>query len=516
MSNPVFKPYNPHQLSLLPPSLEELIPANHSVRLVQQIVDGLNIDKIVDRYKGGGASSYHPRLLLKVLIYGYLSNIYSSRKLEEATRSNIHFMWLCGMQRPDHHTINRFRSEKLKGLLKEIFLEVVLLLAEEGLVSLNKVYVDGTKLEANANKYSFVWGKSIAYHKKRVVEQLQELWAYAEGVAAQEMQQNKPTVFEPINRQKVEQTISRINEALRDKQVDEQIKRKISYGQKHWPAKLDKYAAQEALLAGRNSYSKTDTDATFMRMKDDVMRNRLLKPGYNLQLSTEDQFIVNYGLYASATDTGTLIDHLEEFKALYGKAPEVVVADAGYGSEQNYAYLAQQQSMAFVKYPHFHAEQKHRGKANPRRPFHLDYLYYNAQEDYYVCPMGQRMDKQYQSTRTTQAGYIQHYTVYQAKNCQDCPLRGLCHDSQSHRKIYVNHHLRQLKAKARKLLTSDQGVEHRKQRCADVEAVFGQLKHNKGFRRFRLRGTHKVSIETGLLAIAHNLAKWAKIKAKLA
>jgi transposase len=146
-------------LSLLQPSLDELIAENHVVRVVRDVIDRINIDSILRKYKGGGASSFHPKMMMKIIVYGYLSNIYSSRKIEQAEASNIYFMWLAGMQRPDHNTINRFRSDKLKGVLKEVFAQVVTLMAEQGLMDIKTNYVDGTKLEANANKYTFVWGK---------------------------------------------------------------------------------------------------------------------------------------------------------------------------------------------------------------------------------------------------------------------------------------------------------------------------------------------------------------------
>jgi transposase len=152
-------------MMLLPPSLEEMIPENHPVRVVNQVIDTIDIDPLLAKYQGGGCSSYHPRLMLKVLIYGYLTNTYSSRKIEEALRQNIHFMWLSGMQYPDHNTINRFRSDRLKDVLKEVFTQVVHLLIESGHVNLKEVYLDGTKIEANANRYTFVWGRSI---KERV------------------------------------------------------------------------------------------------------------------------------------------------------------------------------------------------------------------------------------------------------------------------------------------------------------------------------------------------------------
>jgi transposase len=165
---PVFKQYNQKQLMLLPPSLDELIDADHPVRIVDQVIDNVDDRALIRQYKGGGTSSYHPRMLLKVMVYSYLCNIYSSRRMEAALKENIHFMWLSGMNRPDHNTLNRFRSEKLKDVLKEIFAQVVMMLVDSGHVSLKDVYLDGTKIEANANKYTFVWGKSIKTNRARI------------------------------------------------------------------------------------------------------------------------------------------------------------------------------------------------------------------------------------------------------------------------------------------------------------------------------------------------------------
>ena len=157
----VFKTYNQDQLSLLPPSYDDLVPKNHPVRIVNIIVDRLDISALEKGYKGGGTSSYHPRMLLKVIIYAYLRNLYSSRKIEQALQENVHFMWLSGQSKPDHNTINDFRGKRLKGELKKIFNQVVLLLASEGIINIKDIYVDGTKIEANANRYTFVCGKNI-------------------------------------------------------------------------------------------------------------------------------------------------------------------------------------------------------------------------------------------------------------------------------------------------------------------------------------------------------------------
>lgn len=513
-SSPVFKPYNPDQMSLLPPSLEELIPSNHVVRVVRQIMDQIDLDPILKKYKGGGRSSFHPKLMLSLLIYGYLNNIYSSRKLEQAAQSNIYFMWLCGMQSPDHNTINRFRSDKLKGVLKQIFGQVVLLMAEADLVNIKQVYVDGTKLEANANKYTFVWGKSISRNKARIKKQLEDLWSYAESVAKEELMDNAPTTFEQIDAQKVSQTIDRINEALKDKPIDKKVRQKLNYAKRTWPKNLDKYEEQERIMKDRNSYSKTDPDATFMRMKDDHMRNGQLKAGYNWQISTSGQYIVNYGMYQDPTDFYTLPKHIVDYQQLYGQVPEVLVADAGYGSEENYEYLAQQGIEAFVKYPGFHKEQKSKGKIKPEHAFKAPHLYYNEEQDYLICPMGQKMEKRYESKRIKKSGFVQVNSVYQAQRCEACPLRGACHKSNTNRFVQLNHKLKQHRIKARAQLLSDKGKAHRSQRPVDVEAVFGNIKQNKKFTRFLLRGLEKVSIEAGLIALAHNLAKMAKQNAE--
>lgn len=494
---------------LFPPVLSDFIEENHPVRVINDVIDQLDIESLIARYKGGGTSSYHPRLLLKLLVYGYLNNIYSSRKLEQVTKRDVHFMWLSGMSTPDHNTINRFRSERLKGVVREVFTQVVMLLVESGHIDLKTVYTDGTKIEANANKYTFVWGNSIKRNKLRIKEQLEDLWKYAERVAAEELKDQSPADFEKINAQQVEQTIEKINAALKDKQVDKKVKQKLNYAKRNWPQNLEKYDQQEQILGERNSYSKTDPDATFMRMKDDHMQNGQLKAGYNLQVSSQDQYIVHFSLHANPTDTKTLIPHLKGFKENHGRLPDAITADAGYGSEENYTYLEEEKVDAFVKYNYFHKEQRQHNKRVDKEPFQSDKLYYNPHKDCYYCPMGQMMEFQYTSKRKTQAGYEQTYNVYQARNCNGCPLRSICHDSKDHRKIQVNHNLKRLKKKARENLLSEQGIIHRKKRPCDIEAVFGNLKQNKNFKRFMLRGMDKVEIETALLAIAMNLKKMA-------
>ncbi len=185
-SKVIFKPYSPTQCFLLPPSLDELIALSHPVRVVNEVIESVNLEELEKSYKGGGTSSYHPKMLLKILVYGYVSNVYSSRKLEAATKENIHFMWLVGMQQPDHNTINTFRGKRLQDTLKNIFTQIVELLVAEGVLSIKDIYTDGTKIEANANRYTFVWGNAIRTNKEKMKKQLEELWQYTQKLAAEE------------------------------------------------------------------------------------------------------------------------------------------------------------------------------------------------------------------------------------------------------------------------------------------------------------------------------------------
>ncbi len=505
-SKVVYKDYSPNQILLLPPSLEEMIDPNHPVRVVNQVIDSLDLDIIFNKYKGGGCSSYHPRMLLKALVYGYLTNNYSSRKIEQALRQNIYFMWLSAMTYPDHNTINRFRSDRLSGVLKRVFSQVVLLLVDSGVITLKEAYLDGTKIEANANRYTFVWGRSIIKSKERIKRQLDELWAYAESVAKEELENNEPGYFEKIDQDSIKKTISIINNALKDKPVNKKVKQKLDYARKNWPDNLKKYEQQEKILGRRNSYSKTDPDATFMRMKEDHMLNGQLKPGYNWQISTQNQYILGYTMHQSTTDTNTLPAHMESLKENLGKMPDVLVADAGYGSEENYQYLEKNGVEAFVKYNYFHAEQ---GKKFKSDPFKTENLQYDQHNDHFICPAGKQMSYLRDEIYKTDNGFTQKRSIYRAQNCNGCSLRSRCHKQNGNRIIGVNHNLNKYKAIIRERLNSERGRKYRSQRPVDVEAVFGMIKGNKNYRKLLLRGLGKVEIEVGLLALAHNLAKLA-------
>ncbi len=510
-----FKPYTQNQAWLLPPSLEELIPEGHIVRLVNAAIDGIDLEPILNTYKGGGSSSYHPRMLLKALVYGYIEKLYSSRKIEKALKENICFMWLCGMQQPDHHTINRFRQGQLKGTVKDVFAQVLLLLIEQGHVNLDTYHIDGTKLESVANRYTFVWAKNVARYKAGLLNKVAALIAQIEQANEQaEVQASKaasPPAQPLSDSQALEQTIERLNEQLREELgTNKRLKKKVAkLEQEHLP-KLKHYEEQERILGERSSYSKTDPDATFMRMKEDPLNKGQLKPAYNVQIGTEEQFIINYTIHQSSVDAPVFVAHMEDTKAVLANIGQTfrgnVMGDAGYGYEQNYDYLQAEALGNYLKYPGFYREQK---KAHQANAFHVDNLYYNSQEDYYVCPMGQHLTYWRTTKRITPSGYQAVYRLYRAQRCEGCPLRGQCYQAQDRRRIIkVNHRLKRHKQQAFQNLWSLRGIRLRQKRNVDVEPVFGHVKACRGFRRFMLRSLAKVHIEFGLLAIAHNLKKW--------
>lgn len=505
MKRAVFKPSFQNQPALFPFEIERLISINHPVRLINSIVDKLDLTTVINTYKGGGASSFHPRMLLKVLIFGYLNNLYSSRKIAKAINENVYFMWLSGQSFPDFRTINQFRGKRLKEQIEDVFRQVVVLLCESGVVGLKEVFTDGTKIESVANRYTFVWKGSIEKNKHRLEEKIQSvLVEINQAIECDNQEKEDVPSVSTLTSEELNQKIQAINEKLKETEASKKLQKKVEKLQNESLPKLAQYEKHIHTMGERNSYSKTDPDATFMRMKEDHMKNGQLKPAYNLQLSTENNFITNYSLHQRPGDTATYKPHLESYNDKFEHYPEIAVADAGYGSAENYEFLDNNGIESYVKYNYFHKEQSRKFKLDVS---HIENLYYNKAQDYFVCPMGQKMVAVYKSWRTSDLGYKYQVTQYRAQNCFGCSMRGACNKQKGNRLIEVNHKLIIYKQKVRENLMSEKGIELRGRRCTEVEQTFGQLKWNKKFNRFLLKGLEKVAIETGLIALAHNFQK---------
>ena len=500
MANIPLKYYNQDEQWLLPPSLGSLVPKDSPARLVSDIIDQLDIKEIMDTYKGGGTSAYAPRMMLKVIFFAYFNNIYSCRRIASLLEQNVLYMWLSGNQRPDFRTINNFRSLHLKETINKLFTKVVVMLCEMGCLSLKELYVDGTKIESRANKYTFIWKKTIEKNKAKLEEKIRAILRQIDDGIAQDNNPGDDPTPPPIDREELKARIDQINRENLTKDDKKALK---ELEEKMLP-KLDEYERNLKTIGNRNSCSKTDPDATFMRMKEDAMNNGQTKPGYNLQIGTSNQFITSFAIFPNPTDTLTFIPFVSGFQSTYGDTLLEVTADSGYGSEENYMFLEKEGIVPYVKYNRFHLDQRRSNKTNP---FILNNLYYNKEEDYIVCPMGQHMTRVNTQRRDSDSGFVSVTGVYEAQNCQGCPLHGMCHNSGGNRRIEMNYNLNRLKRQASDLLTSEEGLKRRSRRPIEPEAVFGQVKTDMSYKRFRHFGKENVNMDFGMLAIAFNLKK---------
>lgn len=513
-----FREYNPKQTILFPQRLDKDIAENDPVRVVDKVIDDLRLENFHKLYKERGRSPYHPKMMLKAIIYGYMNNLYSCRKIESSLKRDIHFIWLAGYEQPDFNTINRFRN-RVKDEINRIFTQIIMVLSGKGFITLDVEYIDGTKIESKANKYTFVWRKSVERNRAKLVEKIRVLLEQVDDEIAQEKANDER--LQNITPAELKDIVEELNGALEKKtagpetkegnEAHRQQKKQLKQLREH-ADKLDEYDEKLQIFGKRNSYSKTDHDATFMRMKEDAMKNGQTKPGYNLQIGTENQFILDFKLFQCPGDPFTMIPFFDSFGSRYNRLPKTVVADSGYGSEENYEFMDKSDIEAYVKYNMFHKEQRMHYRPNPFSP---QALYYNAEDDYYVCPMGQRMKRTGIVKTKTCSGYICQSVRYQARRCEGCPLRGSCFKAKGNRIIEVNHRLNKYKRQACERLISEEGRKYRGRRCIEPEAVFGQMKYDMTYKRFRHFGLDKISMDFAFFAIAFNLKKMCSMIAKL-
>lgn len=515
MATPKFKPCMQHQPMLFPPSVGGLIPENALVRVVDSIVEGMDRSALESAYPGGGASAHDPSMMLKVVLFCYASGIYSSRKIAAATRENANLMWLTGMRPLDHNTVNRFRSERIRPVFEDVFSEVIAVLAEAGCITLDTYFLDGTKIEANANKFTFVWKKSADRYQEAL---RRKVHAHLEAIDEMNDEEDALAPADPseVDADAIRGAADRINARLKAKREAgegkdaeaKELKRTSAAIGRDYPPRMEKYERQQATFAGRKSFSKTDPDATFMRMKDDAMGNGQLKAGYNVQAGTENQFIVDTTVHQRPGDTACAIPHCEHVKERIGRLPLNFVADAGYGSEENYAYLETESVDAYVKHGEFFRECHNRKwREDEMRVANWEY---DEESDEHTCPEGKTLVFLKESSRVSELGYESVVRVYESESCSGCPRKAECSKSASPdapKRIQVNPALNAFRRRASEMLHTEIGSALRKKRSVDVETVFGDIKRNLGFTRFTLRGLEKVTLEWRLVATGRNIRK---------
>ena len=503
--------YNINQLSLAM-ATDYQPEENHPAYYIHQLVESLAISKpnIMGRPR-----EYDPRMLLKLVLLAYSYGIVSCRKIERFAQENIVAMWLTQEQRPTYRTIARFIvSNELTEMIQTSFKEFHDYLQKAGLID-EASFIDGTKILANANKYSFVWKKrTIKYSDlnvakaRQLINEMQREVSLAANLDDFQIDELDTTIalleqrIEELNKQVDETAKVSPNPAKQERRHAKKYLRALD----HCRQKNFEYKTQITTAGQRNSYSKTDHDATFMRLKEDPMRNGQTKPAYNLQIMTNSQFVLGYDLMQNPTDTRTLIPFLTQLAQNEVLGREIV-ADAGYGSERNYKYIEDQlpDCTALIPYSTMLKENSRKWKSDDRKVMNWKY---NAQDDYYVNPVGVRFNFKRYAYRNDKYGFRRDFKVYQAEkyneNHQINPQALTPHGNTKY--IMVNPQWEYFKAKARKSLSNSNNYFRRKY---DVETVFGNLKAYLGFTRFTVRGLKKAKGQIGIALMALNMKKLA-------
>ena len=489
--------------------MEIVIPQDDPARLLSAQLEELDYRELYRAYSSQGRkSAAEPRIIFEVLVYGYMCGIYSTRKLEEACRKRVDFMWLLqGEPVPDYSTFSRFRTGRTKEAVEGLFYQFVRRLEEMGETEHDEVFIDGTKLESRANRYTFVWRKTTEKHLAKVKEAvrqefvfrcipgnvtLKKLRALVESEKASCEKAGTAFVYGTGRRKPPEQ---RAYEKLR--------------------ALLEKWEDYEKKLFvmgnNRNSYAKTDPDATFMHMKEDHMRNGQLKPGYNVQLAVNSEYITGAATFSNRTDSGTLRPFLRRMEQYHGKSYRDVVADAGYESLDNYLYLEESGQTSFIKPVSYETQKTKKFKQQIGR---RENMRYDQQEDCYLCEAGRKLVFRRESTFLDRQGYYRTTSFYRCEDCTGCPYRtAYCKakDDGKAKELQIKPDLLRLSDRSRQNIKSERGILLRVNRSIQAEGAFGVLKSDRKFKRFLTRGRTNISTELYLLCLGYDLSKlWAK------
>jgi transposase len=490
---------------------------NDPVVLLCEEMERLDYTQLYEAYsKDGRNPAISPKVMFMLLVFGYMNNIYSSRELVKACNYDVRFMYILnGENVPSHSSICRFRSKRLSGVIDDLFNQFVLRLKDKNEISGKNIFIDGTKIEAYANRYTFVWRKSVEKYKSKLFVKITELIEKVETELNISISENRSKLhmlnqlLNELNNLQETQGIEFVSgRGKRKTQLQRFIENATEYR-----SKLIEYNTHLKKMENRNSYSKTDNDATFMRMKEDHMRNGQLKPAYNVQVGADAGYVVGIDISQERSDMNTLIPFLSKLEKTLQYKYENVVADAGYDSEENLMHLFSQKQNAYIKPSTYEKSKTRRYKNDIGLAENMVYAEFG---DFYICHAGNILYNEYEQNRRTKSGYIRRTSVYKCENCNGCQYKEKCIKQRNcntpieerTKTLYVSRIHTQLKAKAQKRITSEFGKQLRMNRSIQSEGFFGVLKEDKHFRRFMLRGTVKVDVEMQLLGLSFNILKY--------
>ena len=369
--------------------------------------------------------------MFKILTYAYSQNIYSSRKIETACKRDINFMWLlAGQKAPDHSTIARFRTGFLADACENLFYQMVKRLENAGGLSKETVFIDGTKLEACANKYTFVWKKSVGKWETKMFQKIQEAVSL-------------------LNREYIQSF--QVTEATRTQDLQEICR---------FLERQTIYDWHTASFQGRNNYCKTDPDATFMHMKDDHMRNAQLKPGYNVQIAVDSEYIVAADIFQDRNDVWTLVPFLKRMEEKLGFRYPSVTADSGYESEEGYSYLKEQEQKQkpYIKPQTYEKWKKRSFKKDISKRENMGY---DERTDTYTCHAGKKLQPIFLKKQTSKSGYESEVTVYECEDCTGCPYKEKCTKAKGNKRLYVSKSFLEKRQESYENILSEKGIQYR-------------------------------------------------------
>ena len=473
------------------------LPEDAPVRVTSAQLEELDYRKLYAAYSSRGRKSVtDPRVIFKVMAYGYQCGIFSSRKLEEACQYRVDFMWLLENQKaPDHATFSRFRTGRCSEAVEDLFNQYVSCLETQGEVDHKSVFIDGTKLESRAGRYTFAWRGTVEKNLGKVKQAVLEETGYT-----------KPEQLEEYLL-KAKENIAFVYGKGKRKTDEQHQWEKLDALCQRWT----QYERQLDIMGeGRNSYAKTDTDATFMRMKEDHMRNGQLKPAYNVQIAVNSEYVTGIEAFSNRTDVGTFIPFMRKLELAHQQRYEEVTTDAGYESLDNYLYLEANGQMSFIKPTNYEAQKAKKFRDQIGR---IENMKYNRDEDCFICAEGRKLHCHKESTQM-QDGIPVTRAWYRCESCKNCPQREQCcrkQDINAPKEVIWKKTFWEKREVSLQNITSDRGIMLRMNRSIQVEGAFGLLKNDFSFRRFMTTGKRNIRIELFFLALGFNLKKrWMK------
>lgn len=501
---------------VLPIDVDYIIPVNDSVRLLSQFVEEMDLTKLYSTYSRIRENQVTPRQMLKIMIYGYMNKKFSARDIESSCRRDVNFMYILeGKASPDHSTIARFRSIHFAQCAESILAQMSNFLFDINEISGEQIFIDGTKIESCANKYTFVWKRAITKNLEKLLNKLADFVGECEELYG----------FKIIFKNQVQlRHIKKLRKKLYSLKKQNDVKFVHGIGKRKTPlqrsiekleeylSKLKEYTHKIYNCGERNSYSKTDTDSTFMRMKEDAMKNGQLKPAYNLQHGVDSEYIVWVSINQNPTDTPTLIPFLKGMEKFLKFKYLKIVADAGYESEENYVFIKENGQLSFIKPTNYEVAKTRKFKKDIGK---IENMTYNINEDYYICENNRQLHPSKIANRKSRTGYISERTTYTCVDCSNCEYKTNCIKGNNSKTpmteriktLETSKVFNKLRKESYERIITIEGSKLRMNRSIQAEGSFAEIKQDMGFRRFLSKGKKNVLAESILLAMARNINK---------